>query len=47
MLGFLYVNKHKKEYKTHSRVNTTNLTGNLCKIGKDKIIHTVENIVLN
>ena len=27
--------------------NTTNLTGELYKIGKDKIIQTVENIVLN
>ena len=31
----------------NNRLNTTNLTGELCKIGKDKIIHIVENIVLN
>ena len=29
----------------NNRFNTTNLTGKLCKIGKDKIIHTVEKIV--
>ena len=31
----------------NNRLNTANLTGELCKIGKDKITCTVENIVLN
>ena len=51
MLDFLYVNKHKKGIKKlniqNNRLNTTNLIGKLYKIGKDKIIHTVENITLN
>lgn len=51
MPGFLYVNKHKKRNIKlnfqNNRLNNTNLTGELCKIGNDKIIRTVENIVLN
>lgn len=41
MPGFLYVNKHKKRNIKlnfqNNRLNTTNLTCELCKIGKDNI----------
>ena len=49
--GFLYVNKHKEGIKKlnqqNNRLNTTNLTDELCKIGKNEINCTVENIILN
>lgn len=42
---FLYVNKHTQKTNIklnyQNRLNTTTLTGEPCKIGKDKIIHTV------
>lgn len=31
----------------HKRLNVTNLTGELCKIGNDRIIRIVENIIIN
>ena len=47
-------NKYKKKKKKNikfnfqnNRLNTTNLTGELCKIRKDKIICTIENIIIN
>ena len=50
---FLCDNKHQKKKKKiiklnfqNNTLNTTNLTGKLCKI-EDKIIHTEENIILN
>ena len=49
--GFLHVDKNKnrniKLNFQNNRLNTMNFTGELCKTGKDKIIHIVENIVLN
>ena len=53
MPGDLYVNKYKKKKKSiklsfqNNRLNTTNLPGELCKIGKDKINCIIKNIVLN
>ena len=46
---FLYTNKHKKKIKLNFQNNhfyTTNLIVKLSKIGKNKIIHAVENIIL-
>ena len=49
--GFLYVNNHKKRKIKlnfqHNRLSTINLTGELCKIGKDKVFPTLEDIILN
>ena len=47
MPGILHVNKHKKKKNIklnfwNNKLNRTNLTGKLCKIGNNKIIHTIE-----
>ena len=51
LLDVLYVNKNpKKNIKLNfqnNMLNSTNLTSKLFKIGKDKIIQTVENVILN
>ena len=39
--------KRKIKLNFHNRLNATNSTGKLCKIEKEKIICTVENMVLN
>ena len=50
MSGFFYVKEHKKYMKLNfqnNKLDITNLIDELCKIGKNKIIHTIENIFLN
>ena len=56
MPGFLYANKHKKKKKKKRTIKlnfqknwliTRNLTSELCIMGKDKFICTVQNIILN
>ena len=45
---FFYFNKHQKIRNIqNNRLNTINLSGDLCKITKDKNIRTVEDIILN
>ena len=45
---FMLISTKKKKINfMNNRLDTINLTGDLCKIGNDKIIRTVENIVLN
>ena len=39
--------KNVKVSFQNNRANITNVTGELCKIGKNKVINTVESIVLN